>query len=154
MFQAHNNYSHASFQAWHITCLCDVSTIQCPSSIRLKTRSQMNRLVEGSICAVGSSKNITGGFPSKAMAVDSLRLFTPLYDPTLLLAYRLNSSLFMAHSTTWRKTLFMICNGNKMIHGPRPELCCCHYLTIKRYENIIYILNSFQTSLSFILNVK
>ena len=42
----------------------------------------MNLLASGSIPVLGSSRNITGGFPSIAIATDNLRLLPP--DRSLL----------------------------------------------------------------------
>ena len=49
-----------------------------PVSRILHSVSQRNRRAIGSIPVVGSSKNITDGLPTRAMAVLSLRLLPPL----------------------------------------------------------------------------
>ncbi len=45
---------------------------------------------------------MTGGFPRRAMAVESFLLFPPLYVPAGLSAYWVSSNLLSAHSTTWK----------------------------------------------------
>jgi len=45
------------------------------------TTVHMNRLASGSIPAEGSSSRMIGGFPSVAIATESLRLLPPLRVP-------------------------------------------------------------------------
>jgi len=50
---------------------------------------------------VNFTRNTTGGLPSSAMAVDSLRLFPPLYVAEVLSAYSVRPSFSSAHSITY-----------------------------------------------------
>lgn len=47
------------------------------------------------------TRKIRDGYPMRAMAVDSLRLFPPLYVPAGLSAYFESWSFSKAHCTTW-----------------------------------------------------
>lgn len=104
------------------THLWDVSSTERPSLTRLRMQSHRKRRARGSIPVVGSScshsvsppsspapwppsppptapltRKMMGGLPSRAMAVDSLRLLPPLYVPARRSACGPKPSLAMPH---------------------------------------------------------
>lgn len=60
--------------------LCDVRMSVVPADRSLDSVSHSVRRATGSIPLVGSSRNTTGGAPTSAIAVDSLRLLPPLAE--------------------------------------------------------------------------
>lgn len=102
-------------------------TTDLPSLITLRMQFQRKRLAFGSIPVVGSSwesqmrlknaiysfiiqqcdgnkhtKKMTGAAPIREMAVESLRLFPPLYFPASRSAYWLRPSFCTPHCATYR----------------------------------------------------
>ena len=55
----------------------EVKMTACRSFVKFLTQSHKNRLVAGSIPAVGSSRKMTLGAPMMAMATQSFRLLPP-----------------------------------------------------------------------------
>lgn len=49
------------------------------------------------------TRKITGGHPIRAIAVESLRLFPPLYVPADLLEYLTSPSFWIPHSATFEE---------------------------------------------------
>lgn len=75
--------SRKTIQLLHIllqfsTYLCEVNTIQRPSALTRDNASHSNLLATGSIPVVGSSRNTTGGSPTRDIAVLSFLLLPPL----------------------------------------------------------------------------